>query len=175
MPIVFGENVQGVAQSVDACKKYGDRIRATYRARHVWSEASRDPYAGTTLERPPSLNENPAGILFPWEQMYVAAATCAGSDYPMLAAFFGVPIQRVELVVEGVFDPRGEFGGLDGLEMPPDAHCFLSLHVRATITSRASRAALEQIHERVVKRNMVLDALRGVPLTHELVIEGGAS
>jgi hypothetical protein len=36
----------------------------------------------------------------------MAAANCAGSDYPMLAAHFRVPLERVELVMEGVFDPR---------------------------------------------------------------------
>ena len=74
-------------------------------------------------------------------------------------------------MVEGVFDPRGEFEGLDGLEVPPDARpCFLNLHLRATLVSKAPREQLERLHERVVTRNMVLGALRGVPMTSELSI-----
>jgi hypothetical protein len=48
----------------------------------------------------------------------MAAASCAGSDYPMLAQHLGVPLERVEFVVEGVFDPRGEFDGLGGYRAP---------------------------------------------------------
>jgi hypothetical protein len=46
--------------------------------------------------------------VYPWEQIFVAAANCAGSDYPMLAAHLGIPLDRVEFLIEGVFDPRGE-------------------------------------------------------------------
>jgi hypothetical protein len=110
-------------------------------------------------------------VTFPWEQIFTAAATCAGSDYPMLAQHLGIPLERVELVVEGVFDPRGEFDGLGGWDAPADAGpCFLSLHLRATLTSDAPREVLERLHARVVSRNMVLGALRGIPRTSELVV-----
>jgi hypothetical protein len=177
MPIVFGENVSTIDQCASAFNRLGDRVRGTYRARYVWEERSRDPYSATStsLERPAALIENPPAIVFPWEQIFVAAATCAGSDYPMLAAHFGAPISRVELVVEGVFDPRGQFDGLAGFVAPPEAaKCYASLHLRATVTSRAPRELLEKVHARVVRHNMVLGALRGIPTTDELVI-GGAS
>jgi hypothetical protein len=87
----------------------------------------------------------------------------------MLAAHLNVPIDRVEFVVEGTFDPRGEFDGLNGYEAPADAaSCYLGLHFRATLTSTASEADLQAIHRRVLARNMVLGALRGVPKTDEL-------
>jgi uncharacterized OsmC-like protein len=115
---------------------------------------------------------NPAGKIYPWEQMFVSAASCAGSDYPMIAQHFGVPIERVEFVVEGVFDPRGEFTGLAGFEAPRDAlRGYLSLHLATTITSDASADDLQLIHRRVVDHNMVLGALRGIPRTDELRIE----
>jgi hypothetical protein len=172
MPNVFGQDVATVAESLDAFRRHGDAVRGTYRARYVFDRRTQDPYAGATLERPPALVANPPGAVFPWEQVFLAAANCAGSDYPMLASHLGVPLDRVELVVEGLFDPRGEFDGLDGFRAPEDAApCYLALHLAATLTSAAPRASLESLHQRVVDRNMVLGALRGIPRTHELRVE----
>jgi hypothetical protein len=175
VPIVFGESVSRVDDIVGALQRHGDRVRDTYRARYVFDRRSTDPYAGTTLERPESLRDNPASTVFPWEQIFLAAAACAGSDYPMLAAHFGVPLDRAEIVIEGVFDPRGEFDGLAGFDAPADARpCFLSLHVHARLVSQAPRHLLEPIHARVLSHNMVLGALRGIPRTSELVIAAEA-
>ena len=121
MPVVFGESVTSVEDIVRVFRRHGDRVRGVYRARYVFDGSTRDPYGGTTIERPDSLAANPAGVVYPWEQIFVAAAACAGSDYPMLAAHVGAPLQRVELIVDGVFDPRDQFDGLaarscDGLE-----------------------------------------------------------
>jgi hypothetical protein len=78
----------------------------------------------------------------------------------------------VEFVVEGVFDPRWEFDGLAGYAGPADAkHCYLGLHLRTTLRSSAPEEALAGIHRRVLERNMVLGALRGIPRTDELKIE----
>ncbi len=171
MPNVFGREAQSIQEIVDVFHTHGAKVRGTYRARYEWTRRTENPYAGTTLERPESLRGNPPGVVFPWEQIFLAAAACAGSDYPMIAAHLGVPLERATLVVEGVFDPRGEFHGLGGFEAPADAApCFLSLHLVATLDSPAARETLEKIHAHVVSRNMVLGALRGIPRTHELVI-----
>jgi OsmC-like protein len=170
MPIVFGEMVNSAEEIVGAFERYGDRVRGTYRAHYHFDQNTRDPYTAPRLERPESLRDNPPDVLYPWEQIFVAAATCAGSDYPMLAAHFGIALERVEFVVEGVFDPRDEFDGLAGFRAPADGHhCYLSLHLRATLVSSAPRAELERLHERAVSHNMVLGALRGIPRTSELV------
>lgn len=171
MPIVFGESVNSVDEVVAAFRRHGDAVRGTYIARYVFDRHSTDPYRAATLERPASLEENPRDVCYPWEQVFIALANCAGSDYPMLAAHYHVPLDRVELVVEGVFDPRGEFDGLGGYHAPADAApCFLSLHLRAILVSSAPRERLEEIHRRVMATNMVLGALRGIPKTSELVV-----
>ena len=171
MPVIFGEPAGTVDAIVRLLRRDGDAVRGTYRARYRFDANSTDPYASPALERPESLRDNPPAVVFPWEQVFVAAAACAGSDYPMLAAHGGVTLRRAELLVEGLFDPRGEFEGLDGLEAPADArHCFLALHLRATLASPAPRPVLERLHARVVSRNMVLGALRGIPRTDELVL-----
>lgn len=169
MPVVFGESVSTVQEIVSVLKKHGDAVRGTYRARYRYDPESGDPYTPSHLERPPSLKDNAPGVAYPWEQIITAAAVCAGSDYPMLAAHAGIPLSSVEFVVEVVFDPRGEFDGLDGLDVPEDArHCFLALHLEATLVSPAPRHALEAIHDRVISHNMVLGALRGMPKTTTL-------
>ena len=176
MPVVFGESVSSVTEIVRAFRIHGDRVRGIYRARYAFDERSRDPYSGTTLERPESLKDNPPAVVYPWEQIFLAAAACAGSDYPMLATHEGVTLERLELVVEGVFDPRGEFDGLAGFDAPPDARpCFLALHLRTSLWSTAPRHTLERIHARVLSHNMVLGALRGIPTTNELTIQTTAS
>jgi uncharacterized OsmC-like protein len=169
MPIVFGEPVNSVEEIVGAFARHGDRVRGTYRARYRFDPGTRDPYAPPRIERPESLRDNPPDVLYPWEQIFAAAAACAGSDYPMLAAHLGVPLDRVDFVVEGVFDPRGEFDELAGFRAPAEArHCYVSLHVRATLVSDAPRETLERIHARVLSHNMVLGALRGIPITSDL-------
>lgn len=171
MPILCGEEVSAAKDIVSVMKRHGDAIRGTYRARYRFDEQSTEFYTTPVLERPESLKDNVPTIVYPWEQIFVAAAVCAGSDYPMLAAHQGIDLRSVDFVVEGVFDPRGEFDGIEGLEAPVDArHCYLSLHLCATLTSSAPRAALEKLHERALSYNMVLGALRGIPKTSELVV-----
>lgn len=170
MPVVFGQMITSVDDIVAAVSRHGDRVRGTYRAHYRYDQTVSDPYTAPRLERPESLRDNPPNVIYPWEQIFLAAAACAGSDYPMLASHFGIPLERVEFVVEGVFDPRGEFDGLAGFQAPADArHCYETLHFRARLTSSATREELEQIHERVLSNNMVLGALRGIPQTNELV------
>ena len=171
MPIVFGTPANSVEEIVAAFARHGDRVRGTYRAHYRFDESTPNPYAPPRLERPESLKDNPPDVVYPWEQVVLAAATCAGSDYPMLASHLGVPLERVDFTAEALFDPRDEFDALGGFHAPADArHCFLALHLRATLVSAAPRAPLEQLHERVISHNMVLGALRGVPSTNELVI-----
>jgi hypothetical protein len=175
MPRVLGQDVVSVEECLGAIRRHGNALRGTYRVTYVCDRRTQDPYAGATLERPPALEENPADVIYPWEQVLVAAGNCAGSDYPLLATHLGVPIDRVEFVLECVFDPRGEFDGLDGFKAPSDAKgCYLSLTLRTTLTSTAPRDMLERTHRRVIDRNMVLGALRGIPRTDELAIVAAA-
>jgi len=170
MPIVFGVMASSVEAIIAAFDRHGDRVRGTYRAHYRFDPTTRDPYNAPGLERPESLAANPREVVYPWEQIFLAAAACAGSDYPMLAAHFGIPLERVDFVVEGIFDPRPEFTGLGGYVLPNDArHCYPGLHLRATTVSSAPRVALEQIHAHVMAHNMVLDALRGIPQSNELI------
>lgn len=171
MPIVCGETVSTVQDIVSVMKKHGDAVRGTYRARYHFDLQSTDPYTAPFLERPASLKDNEPTVVYPWEQIFAAAAVCAGSDYPMLAAYEGIDLRSVEFVVEGDFDPRYQFDGIDGLEAPAGVrHCYPSLHLCATLSSSAPRALLEKLHERVLSHNMVLGALRGIPMTSELIV-----
>jgi hypothetical protein len=168
---VFGCDAKTIDDCLELFRVHGDAVRETYRAVWSWDARSASPYATTSFEHPPALRGNPRDQVFPWEQIFVCAASCAGSDYPMLAEHLKIPLARAELVVEGTFDPRGEFDGLGGFRAPADATgCYLALHLRATLVSPAPRDVLAKLHARVVERNMVLGALRGIPRTDELVV-----
>ena len=94
MPIVFGEPANSVVEIVTALKNHGDRLRGAYRSRYPYDRSGGNPYAAPSLERPAALSEEPASRIYPWEQIFVAAATCAGSDYPMLADHAGISLDR---------------------------------------------------------------------------------
>jgi hypothetical protein len=94
----------------------------------------------------------------------------------MFASHFKIPLESVDLLIEGVFDPRGEFDGASGFRAPADArYCYLSMHLCATIVSSAPRSEIERLHERVLGQNMVLGALRGIPRTSELIVRPSGS
>lgn len=171
MPIIFGEMAASIEDIVGAFRRHGERVRGMYRAYYRFDSTTRDPYNAPRLERPESLQGNPQTAIYPWEQIFLAAATCAGSDYPMIAAHVGLPLEQIDFVVEGVFDPRPQFDGLGGFSNPGGVrHCYASLHLRASVVSSAPYAALERIHAHIVTHNMVLDALRGIPQTNELIV-----
>lgn len=170
MPFVFGEFAASVEEVVRVFEKHGDRVRGTYKAYYHFDGTSTDVYAAPRLERPESLAESPPNVVYPWEQIFLSAAVCAGSDYPMLAAHFGIPLVRVDFVVEGDFDPRAEFAGLAGYSAPNEVDVsYRALHLRATLQSPAHRSALARLHARVLSNNMVLNALRGIPQSDELI------
>ena len=78
MPVVFGEVVSSVEEIVAACDRHGDRLRGTYRALYRFDATTTDPYSAPRLERPESLEANPPDVIYPWEQIFLAA--CALRD-----------------------------------------------------------------------------------------------
>lgn len=167
-----GKEVSSVSEILEAFRESPSSFPCTYRVRYRFGMGSHDPYAGASMERPAVLSMNEPGA-YPWEAILVAAANCAGSDYPMLAEHFGVPLDGVDIELSAVFDPRGEFEGLGTIPQHKagDRNCYQSLHWKATLVSSAPREALARVHERALSHNMVLNALRAVPLTGELVVK----
>ena len=171
---VFGEAASTVREIVSVLDKHRDAVRGTYRARYVYDAASGTACSAPRLERPAGHPDNPATVIDPFEQIFCALAVCAGSDYPMLAKDAGIDLRFVDFTAEGLFDLRGKFMGLEGLEAPADARrCFVSLHLRAELRSSAPRSELEKLHRRVISYNMVLGTLRNVHVTDELVVRRG--
>ena len=74
MPVVFGEMVSSIEEIVAACDRYGDRLRGTYRAHYRFDATTIDPYTAPRLERPEALAGNPPDAIYPWEQIFLAAA-----------------------------------------------------------------------------------------------------
>lgn len=169
MPNVFGEELYSIPEFIDAFRKHGDRMRGTYTVRYEFGGGMTNPYTGASLKRPPALAKEDPHALYPWEQILMAAANCAGSDYPILAQYWGIPLDRVEVEFTAVFDPRGEFGGLEpDVTIPDGPRSYQAFHWAATVTSPAPRPAIERVHQRALSNNMVLNALSAVPLTHSL-------
>jgi|SRR5581483_5249445 len=164
-----GAEVNSVAEIVEHFRAHGKRFPSTYRVTYALGP---DAYAGARIERPAAFRLNAPG-LYPWEQLLVAAANCAGSDYPMLAEHYGVDLQRLDITFEADFDPRGEFAGLDPKLPASDGmrHCYLAFRWHARVRSDAPKDVLQRIHDRVLSHNMVLDALRAVPMEGRLVVE----
>jgi hypothetical protein len=170
---VCGKEVQSVDEIVAICKERGDAVRGTYKARYFFGgRYDHNPYHGAALERPMSFMGNDPDAIYPWEQILVAAAQCGGSDYPMLAEYWGIPLQSVAIELEAVFDPRGEFSnlvpGFAGIKEQPN--CYQSLKWKVTLASTAPKADLEKLNKRVLSHNMVLNALRAIPITTTLAI-----
>ena len=169
-----GKEVNSVSEILDEFREHPHSYPGTYRVRYTFGPQS-DAYHGARLERPAAFRMN-AGGAYPWETIIVAAANCAGSDYPMLAEHYDVDLAGVEIELEADFDPRGEFAGLrESLPATPEMrHCYRAFRWKATLHSSASPEKLRTIHERVLSHNMVLDALRAVPITSELVVKAPA-
>ncbi len=173
MPIVFGEEAYSIPEILAVFRKHGDKVRGTYTVRYRFGGGDRNPYAGASMERPAMFKDEDPHAIYPWESILVAAANCAGSDYPMIAAHWGIPLEAVDIDLKAVFDPRGEFSGVDPAwkGIPEAPASYQSFRWSATLTSSAPREQLERLQKRVLSHNMVLNALRAVPLTSELKVQ----
>lgn len=171
VPNVFGEDLYSIPEFMDAFRKHGDKVRGAYVVRYQFGGGNSHPYQGASMRRPPALAKEDPHAVYPWEQLLMAAANCAGSDYPILADYWGIPLEAVEVEFTAVFDPRGEFGGLErDVTIPDGPRSYQSFHWAATLTSSAPKADLERLHRRALSNNMVLTALAAVPMTDSLKV-----
>jgi uncharacterized OsmC-like protein len=171
---INSNEINSVAEILEEFRENPHSYPGTYTARYSYGTRSQaNAYAAARLERPKPFRMNGQGA-YPWESILLAAATCGGSDYPMYAEHYGVEIDDVEVVLEADFDPRGEFVGLDP-SVGAEPHCYRAFRWNVTLRSDAPRDVLEKIHARVLMHNMVLDALRAVPMESTLTVKALAS
>ena len=77
---------------------------------------------------------------------------CLAIGYAVWAARLGVPIDALEVVVEGDYDSRGELGIAD--DVPPG---YLQVRYRVTVTSPASEADVLRVLDTADKYSPYLD------------------
>lgn len=93
-----------------------------------------------------------------------AEASCVATLISMRAAYLGIIVAQLEVVVDSVSDDRGILG------IDPDVPAGpLSSHVLVTIRAKSSKADLEAIVQWGVDHCPVVDAVRrGIPFTVEI-------
>lgn len=93
-----------------------------------------------------------------------ALGSCLAIGYGMWAARLGVPIDELEVEVQGDFDARGELGMSD--DVPPG---YLAMRYIVTVKSSASEADVMRVLDIADKYSSWRDDItRPVPLTREV-------
>jgi len=78
--------------------------------------------------------------------------SCLAIGYGVWAARLGVPIDALEVVVQGDYDSRGELGLAD--DVPPG---YLQVRYRVTVTSPAPEADVQRVLDMADKYSPYLD------------------
>ena len=81
-----------------------------------------------------------------------ALGSCLAIGYGVWAARLGVPIDALEVVVQGDYDSRGELGLAD--DVPPG---YLQVRYRVTVTSPAPEADVQRVLDMADKYSPYLD------------------
>ena len=106
----------------------------------------------------------------PSELVAAAVGSCVATAFVLEAARLDVPLESVEVSVEGEVDARGLFA------VAPVPAGFAAVRYTVVVRSPAAHAQLREVAERVDARSPVLDDLRrAVPVACALrVLEDGA-
>ena len=79
------------------------------------------------------------------------------------AARLGIPVEHVEVVIEGDFDPRGALGAAEVVPVEYGAFRY-----KALIKSPASRERVQEVFETANKHSTVLQTIsRAIPVNGE--------
>lgn len=81
-----------------------------------------------------------------------ALGSCLAIGYAVWAARLGVPIDALEVLVQGDYDSRGELGLAD--DVPPG---YLQVRYRVTVTSPAPEAEVQRVLDIADKYSPYLD------------------
>ena len=168
---INGLDPERLTTIVSAVKQDPELGKTLWRARTRWlkgfqSEASIRDFK-VPMDEPPDLaGTNTAPNMV--EMVLGAYGCCLQTGYAMNAAVMGIPLEKIEIDVEGDIDLPGFFG----LE-PPDQVWPGFTRVRAKVFLKAptaTREQLEELHRRVTATSPVGNTLqRAVQVTTELV------
>ena len=119
-----------------------------------------------TIDEPVHLGGSDSGPN-PVEVVLAALGTCQEIVYGVYAAALGIPLDRVEIDVEGDLDPRGFFGVADV------APGFSAVRYNVRIQSPADVETIQELVATVDRHCPVLDILqRPVPVAEHVELNG---
>lgn len=174
-----GIDVQQLNDTIEAVKQDPGLASATFHTKTTWrqgfqSEAVIGDYeqAGRTVERARTFSlsgDHPEGLLghntapAAVETLMAAAAGCIAGGWATFGAAMGIPVERLEIELQGDIDLQG-FMGL-GENVRPGLE---RIRGRIYVKSSASDEQLKQLKALAEARSPVVDSLR-VPVQTELV------
>ena len=137
-------------------------VRARSRQRSGFESEAQAGECRMVLDQTPALGGTARGPR-PGEVVLMALASCQEHTYRVHAALLGIPLDDINVELEGVVDGRG-FLGVDGV-----APGFSEVRGTVTIRSGANESELARLREAVDRHCPVLDDLRRpVPVSLEL-------
>lgn len=179
MTAVNGINVEQLNGMIEAVKKDPSLAKCTFTASTVWESGFRNRgqiqgyrQNGQTVGRPQPFvvkGDHPEGLLgtnagpAAVEALLAAAGACIAGGWATFGAAMGVPIERLEVELEGNIDLRG-FMGLDEHVRPG----FQYIKGKTRVKSPATTEQLAQLKYVAETHSPVLDSL-GVRAVTELV------
>ena len=140
-------------------------VRAQSRQRSGFESEATSGECRLVLDQPPALGGGARGPR-PGEVLLMALASCQEHTYRVHAALLDIPLEDINVQLEGVVDSRGFFG--DESVVPG----FSEVRGTVTIRSNASEADLARLQEAVDRHCPVLDDLRR-PVPVSLTLRNG--
>ncbi len=174
-----GIDVEALHTTIEAVKQNPGLGQCTFHARTVWKggfrnqaeigdyvQAERPVDRGRTFhlwgDHPEALlgqNTGPAAV----ETLIAAAGTCIAGGWAMFGAAMDIPVEALEIDLEGDIDLQGSMGLAQGVR--PGLERIRGI---IYVKSPASDEQLQQLKETVEKLSPVVDSLR-VPVETVLV------
>jgi uncharacterized OsmC-like protein len=174
-----GIDVGALTGMIEAVSKEPGLARATFRTVTTWkqgfqNEARVEDYvqAGGTVQRGSTFalrGDHPEGLLgqntapAAVETLIAAVAGCIAGGWATYGAALDIPVERLQIELEGDIDLQGFMGLGDGVRPGLER-----IRGRICVDSTASDEQLHQLKEIAEQRSPVVDSLR-VPVETELV------
>lgn len=182
--VINGIDTKQVQQMIDAVKSNPSIAQATFFTATTWESGF---YNGTAIkdfelgknkvarpqtfrvlgDHPPELlgaNNGPTSV----ELLLAALGHCLASGWSTYGAVMGVPIEELEVKVDGDLD-------LQGMLMLPQPGAvrpgYQEIRAKYRVKSSASRSQIEQVKKMAEDLSPTRDSLRAVRFSSELIIE----
>jgi len=99
----------------------------------------------------------------PGALLRASLGSCLAIGYVTWAARLGVPLEHVEVAIEGDFDPRGTLGASDTVPVE-----YGGFRYKALIKSSAPRERIQEVFETANRHSTVLQTI-----SHAIPVNGG--